>query len=292
MTDNFTNVTIIVPVYNAEKTIEDCIKSILSLDYPKEKLELIFVDNKSTDNSNDILNKYKSDIKIFFEKKRGPAAARNKGLQNVSGNIVAFTDSDCTVDKDWLKKIIFPLEDERVGISGGKILAKIPFNKIEKFGESIHNHEAAINQFKPPYVITMNWASRLQVLKDMNFFNAEFIRCEDVDLSHRIYISGYKIVYTPDAIVYHRNEKTFPRLFREGYLHGIYSVQFIKHYHEFFLKTGHRRANLDNYKKIFFDLKQYFTNGKNIDSLCWAIFNSGKKVGKIVGSLKYSYLDI
>ena len=292
MIDNLPNVTIIVPVYNAGKTIEGCINSILNLDYPKEKLELIFVNNNSTDNTDNILRKYKSDIKIFYEKKKGPAAARNKGLQNATGEIIAFTDSDCTVDRLWLKNIMSPLEDESVGISGGKILAKVPYNSIEKFGEFIHDHDSAINKFKPPYVITMNWASRLSVLKGMNFFNDEFIRCEDVDLSHRIHTSGYKIVYTPDAIVYHRNEKTLIGLFKEGYQHGIYSVQFIKHYHDFFLKTGYRRINLNNYKKIISDIKHYVANGKDIESLYRAIFNTGKKFGKLLGSLKFSYLDI
>ena len=165
-------------------------------------------------------------------------------------------------------------------------------NEIEKFGEFIHDHHAAINLFQPPYVITINWASRFSVLKEANFFNEVFIRCEDVDLSHRIYVAGYKIAYAPEAIVYHRNERTLPGLFREGYLHGLYSVQFIKHYSDFLLKLGHRRINLKSYKKIISDFKDYITRKSGIDSLCSATFNSGKKIGKILGSFKYSYLDI
>lgn len=290
--NSYLNVSIIVPVYNAEATVEECIKSILELDYPKKKLELIFVNNNSNDDTGKILKKYESEIKILYENKRGPAAARNRGLKNAEGDIVALTDSDCIADKEWIKNIIIPLKDDNVGISGGKILARVPYNKIEKFGESVHNHEAAINHFKPPYVITMNWASRISVLNQMNFFNEEFIRCEDIDLSHRIYSAGYKIVYAPDAVVYHRNEKTLSGLFREGYLHGKYSVQFIKQYQDFFLNSGHRRINFNSYKKIATDFKEYFTNGKDIASLCSAVFNSGKKAGKILGSLKYSYLDI
>ena len=292
MNTNLAKVSVIVPVYNAEKTLEECIQSIFDLDYPKEKLEPIFVNNASTDNTVQILKKYEDKIKILSENKRGPAAARNKGLQNASGEIIAFTDSDCMVEKNWLENINPFFQDEKIGIIGGKILAKPPYNEVEKFGEFIHDHNSAINLFKPPYVITMNWASRLSVLKEMNFFNEDFIRCEDVDLSHRIYMAGYKIVYAPEAIVYHRNEKTLHGLFREGYLHGLYSIQFIKHYSDFLLKSGHQRINLNSYKKIISDFKNYLTRKNGIDSLCSATFNSGKKVGKILGSLKYSYLDI
>jgi len=290
--DYLYRVSVIVPVYNAEKTLKECINSLLDIDYPKEKLELIFVNNSSTDRTEFILNEYKGRIKILYERKKGPAAARNNGLLNASGEIIAFTDSDCMVDRHWLNHLLLPLQDEQVGIVGGKILAKTPYNKIEKFGEAIHDHESAINIFRPPYVITMNWASRLLVLKEADFFNEDFIRCEDVDLSHRIFMAGYKIVYAPEAVIYHRNEKTLSGLFKEGYLHGLYSIQFIKHYSDFLLKSGHRRINLNSYKKIISDFKDYITRKNGIDSLCSATFNSGKKIGKILGSLKNSYLDI
>jgi len=292
MNNQFQKVTIIVPVYNAEKTIKECINSILEIDYPKEKLELIFVNNSSTDRTENILNEFKDKIKILYEKKRGPAAARNKGLLNASGEIIAFTDSDCVVERNWLKNIIKPLKDEQVGIAGGKILARIPYNKIEKFGESIHDHKSAINVFKPPYAISMNWASRLSTLKKMNLFNDNFIRCQDVELSYRIHIAGYKIVYVPEAVVYHRNESTLTDLFMEGYSHGLHSVQAIKKYKDLLVQFGYRRINLKGYKKIGTDIKEYFLNKKSIDSLCSATFNSGKKIGKIFGSIKNFYLDI
>ena len=286
------DVSVIVPVFNAEETLQECVDSILDLDYPKEKLELIFVNNHSTDNTEKILKRYEGEIKILYEDKKGPAAARNKGLLNASGEVIAFTDSDCVVDRNWLKHLVTPLRNKQVGITGGKILAKRPCNEIESFGETIHDHNTAINVFKPPYVITMNWASRLAVLKEANFFNEDFIRCEDAELSHRIFVSGYKIIYAPEAIVYHGNEKNLFGLFREGYLHGIYSVQFIKHYRDSILKAGHRRINLKGYKQIITDFKDFISHKGGINSLCSATFNSGKKVGKILGSLKYSYLDI
>src|SRR5882724_8787927 len=85
------NVSVIVPVYNAQETIRDCIDSLLELNYPKENLELIFVNNASTDKTHEVLKQYSNDIRIMYEAKRGPAAARNKGILNARGEVVAFT---------------------------------------------------------------------------------------------------------------------------------------------------------------------------------------------------------
>lgn len=283
-------VSVIVPVYNAERTIAECIDSLLGLSYPKENVELVLINNASTDRTADVLNHYRGKIEILYEEKRGPSATRNKGLLNARGNVVAFTDSDCMVDKDWLQQIVFPLQDDSIGIVGGKILSKRPCNKIEEFGEEIHDHDKAINECKPPYAITMNWSSRLSVLKEVNLFDESFIRCEDVDLSYRIFQAGYKFVYKPEAIVYHRNEKTLSGLFKEGYLHGFHSIKALKVHKVFFKQFGRRRFKLSSYEKIlssFIDL----VRGHN-HSICYSVFNLGKKVGKFFGSIRFFYLDL
>ena len=285
-------VSVVVPVYNAEKTLAECINSLLELDYPKENLELIFINNASTDRTGSILNQYDEKIRIFYEEKKGPAVARNRGLLNARGNIVAFVDADCTVHKDWLKKIVLPLQDEAVGIVGGKILSKRPCNKIEEFGEEIHDHEKAIDEYKPPYAITMNWSSSLSTLKEIGLFDESFRRCEDVDLSYRIFRSGYKIVYQPEAVVYHRNERTLLGLFREGYLHGFGSIRALKAHEDFLKPFGHRRFNPSSYTKILSSLVNSIRGRDRNYSICYFMFNSGKKVGKFVGSLRYLYLDL
>ena len=285
-------VSVIVPVYNAENTIEECINSLFGLNYPKEKIELIFVNNASTDRTTNILNQYSGKIKILHEEKKGPAATRNKGLLNAKSDVIAFTDSDCVVHKDWLHNIVLPLQDEGIGIVGGKILAKRPCNKIEKFGEIIHDHNKAINEFKPAYVITMNWASRLSVLKEVGFFDENFIRCEDADLSHRIFQSGYRFVYRPEAVVYHRNEKTLSGLFQEGYLHGYFSIKNHKVHNDFIKQFGHRRFNTNSYIALLSSLINFVLGQNRNYSICYFIFNLGKKFGKFFGSIKFCYLDL
>ncbi len=285
-------VSVIVPVYNAERTLEDCINSLLALNYPKENRELIFVDNASTDGTADILSQGRGEIKTLFEGKKGSAAARNRGLMSTSGDVVAFTDSDCVVDKDWLRKIVAPLEDDCVGIVGGKILAKRPCNKIEEFGEAIHDHNKAINEYMPPYVITMNWASRLCVLNEVGLFDERFIRGQDVDLSWRIFQSGYKIIYEPEAMVHHENEKTLSGLFREGSVHGFASVRGLKKHKGLVRQFRHRRFSAKSYHALSLSLIDFVRGRNPDDSICYFAFNLGKKIGKIIGSMRFFHVEL
>lgn len=93
--------SIIVPFLNEEKHIETCILSLISQDFPKNKYEILMVDNGSTDNSVKIINKYPQ-IKLLKETRRGDALARNKALSKAKGKYIAFTDADCLVTKNWL----------------------------------------------------------------------------------------------------------------------------------------------------------------------------------------------
>ena len=286
------SVSVVVPVYNAEKSIKECIDSILSLNYPREKLELIFVNNSSTDNTQTLLEEYEGRIKILRERKRGPAAARNKGILNSTGEIIAFTDSDCTVDENWLKNIVNPLQDVRIGIVGGKILSKRPCNIIEEFGENIHDHNKAINEFKPPYVISMNWASRRSVLLEVGLFDESFIRCEDVDLSHKVMQADYRLFYEPEAIIYHSNEKTLSGLFIEGFEHGFWSIKAHKKWNDLINPFGHRRFDFNTYKDLVESLINYIVGKDRHHNICYFFFNLGKKIGKIPGSFRFLYIEL
>jgi glycosyltransferase involved in cell wall biosynthesis len=286
------DVSIIVPVYNGERTLDSCVQSLLALNYPREHVELIFVNNASTDGTSAILTRYGDRVRVVFEKKGGPAAARNRGLREARHEIVAMTDADCVVDPNWLRFLIPWLENRSVGIVGGTILSKRPCNTIEQFGERIHDHHRAINVYEPPYVITMNWASRRSLVSQCCFFDDSFIRGEDVDLSYRIFQAGHKLNFSPEAIVYHSNEHTYSGLFHEGFLHGFYSVQVIKK-HQILLATfGHRGINRGSYLTLLSSLKRSILGVQAADARCDFVFNSGKKVGKIVGSIRFRYVDL
>lgn len=290
--DYLPTVSVIVPVYNSQNTLKDCVDSLLKLDYPADKLEIILVDNNSNGKTKDILNFYGDKVKVLSETKRGAAAARNKGVMNSSGDIVAFTDSDCAVDPKWLSKLIEPLSDTGVGIAGGKILAKKPCNNIEQFGEIIHNHKNAITKIGLPYAITMNWASRISVLKETGLFNEDLIRCQDTDLSRRIYYKGYRLIYVDDAVIYHSNRRSLSSLFYQGYIHGFWGIKLNKLHRKNLKRYNYDRFNFKSYKYIMLDFTEYLSDRSRLNSLYFSVFNTGKKIGKIVGSVRFGYPEV
>jgi GT2 family glycosyltransferase len=285
-------VSVIVPVFNGEPSLAACVQSLLGLNYPRNDLELIFVNNASTDGTGRILAGLGDRIRVLSENKRGPAAARNKGLMEANHEIVAMTDADCVVDPDWLRFLVDPLRDSSVGLVGGTILSRRPCNAIELFGERIHDHRMAIDVYQPPYVITMNWAAKRTLLRGLNFFDESFIRCEDVDLSFRAFQAGCKFMFVPQAIIYHQNEQTYPGLFHEGYLHGFYSVQAIKEHNRLLKTLGHTRINRRSYRALLTSFIRSLRGRQAQEARCDFVFNTGKKIGKLLGSLRFGYLDL
>ena len=148
-------VSVIVAARDAEATLGACLASLRALDHPS--YELIVVDNGSTDATRAIAAAHDG-VRVLDEPRRGPAAARNTGIEAARGDVVAFTDADCVVDPRWLTKLTAALEDRRDRVAGGRILATRPANRVERYGERIHDHEAALTKYDPPYAITMNWA--------------------------------------------------------------------------------------------------------------------------------------
>jgi glycosyltransferase involved in cell wall biosynthesis len=97
-------ISVIVPVYNTAPYLERVVAALLAQDFPREQYELIFVDNGSNDGSPDILARH-PEIKLLRELERGSYAARNRGIREGCGEILAFTDSDCFPAPGWLTAI-------------------------------------------------------------------------------------------------------------------------------------------------------------------------------------------
>ena len=109
-------VTVIVPVWNEEKTLGGTIESLLALDYPKDKLDILIVDDGSTDNTRQVANTYKThpEVRVFSKTNGGKHTAVNLGISKARGEFIGCLDADSYVDKNALSRIIRCFEDSQV----------------------------------------------------------------------------------------------------------------------------------------------------------------------------------
>lgn len=126
------SVSIVIPAYNEGGNIEKCLDSLLRLDYPKDKLEIIVVDDGSTDDTSMKAKKYeKSGVKVVRQKNAGKGAALNTGINEASGELVATMDADSHVTQNVIKELIPFFEDDE------KVMAVTPTVKIAPGGSII-----------------------------------------------------------------------------------------------------------------------------------------------------------
>lgn len=277
--------TVVVAAYNEAETMAACLSSLLAMRVPNGVVEIIVVDNGSTDGTRDALAAFGGRIRVLTETTRGAAAARNCGIRAAQGQIVAFTDADCVVEPDWLAHLIAPLADPAVGVVGGRILSLPGANRIARFGEVIHDHHEAIEVQEEPYVISMNWASRRDVLVETGLFDEALLRGQDVDLSWRIRKAGYRLVYSPGAVLRHHNQHTVWGLAHEGFLHARHAVRVgRKHGHVFDAAGGLKRTRV----RLAAGFRQCARGPERVDGLLGLVFNTGKSVGELTGLIRDS----
>lgn len=220
-------ISIIIPVKDAQNSIEKCISSILSIDYGN--YEVIVIDDGSKDKTPEFLKKYSQRIKIITNPSfLGPSKARNIAFQYAKGEYLAFTDADCTVDKDWLKELLRGFIDrEVVGVGGSQLSPSddTEFGKdIQSFLETVGFISGYIKKglrIKPTnHNPSCNVMYRKWIFSKVNGFLEGLWPGEDVELDYRIKRLGYKLMYNPDALVYHYRPASFKKFSQMMYKYG------------------------------------------------------------------------
>jgi glycosyltransferase involved in cell wall biosynthesis len=224
-------VSVIVIVRN-DIRIKDCLDSLLAQNYPEEELEIIVVDNASTDNTPEIIRSYP--VKFLTESTIGMGWARNKGLSQAKGKYIAFIDADCIATPDWLAELLKGFTNESIGAVGGKILKQEGHNLIEIASRDLVIGKQTEPQYLPiypaPYVVTANVGYRGDVLNEIGGFDPIFFSGADVDVSWRLSIAGCRIVCQSNAIVYHANRSSISKYFRQFYRYGLGHALLFKKY--------------------------------------------------------------
>lgn len=113
-------VSVVVPVFNSPVRIAVCIEALLSQDYPRNRHEIIVVDNGSTDLTHQVIERYPVQL-LVEDKVRSPYAARNKGIRAAKGEIVALIDANCTPIARWLTEGVRAIQSNQADLAGGKV---------------------------------------------------------------------------------------------------------------------------------------------------------------------------
>lgn len=222
-------VSIVIPAYNCEKTIEKCLRALEEQSYD-DNFEVIVVDDGSSDNTASIVKKHQK-IKYLFEKNSGPAAARNKGWKNSKGKIIVFIDSDCVPEKSWLKEMLSDFKNENIGAVGGAY--ELTVNNYSRLscliGEEIKYRYRKIGNFTDAHG-SYSFAVRRKILEKINGYNEYYpiATAEDWDLCYRIQDLGYKIVFNKNAKVGHHHPENFWKYLRTQFRHGYYRMKLYK----------------------------------------------------------------
>lgn len=215
--------SLIICGYNEDANLDLCIASCLEQSYPKDKYEILYIDNNSTDDSISIASKYP--IKVFSEKKQGLSEARNCGIRNSTGEILVFLDADLKLDKNYLEHHEKTFNDTAVGAGGGCVLPLVKTWVSNYVGVALFEYYPRYKVFK--YVRTYpgcNLTIRREVINKVGIFleglktPAGITRfAEDKEMCERLRRAGYLIRYNPEAVVYHKNIYEFKTLARSWY---------------------------------------------------------------------------
>ena len=204
----YPKVSVVVCVYNGERTIDSCLASLEKLNYPD--YEVVVVNDGSTDGTRQIAEGYDY-IRLIHQENKGLSEARNVGIRAAAGEIIAFTDADCMADPDWLTHLVARFQSSEFGAVGGPNLTPAD----DSFVASC----VAVSPGAPTHVLLddevaehipgCNMAFRREALQAIDGFDPIFRAAgDDVDLCWRLQNKGYKIGFSPAAVVWHFRRNT------------------------------------------------------------------------------------
>jgi MoaA/NifB/PqqE/SkfB family radical SAM enzyme/glycosyltransferase involved in cell wall biosynthesis len=232
-------ISVIIPTYNRKSALRECIFSLLGQDYPKEKYEIIVVDDGSSDETAvmmaDLSQKYPN-LRYLQMPHQGPAASRNAGIKQSHGEIIAFTDNDCIPAVDWIKNILASQSLHKDVLVIGGLTEVSPHNIKAVVSQSLSSGAMSTeinNKTEHIFFPTCNVSFKKRYLKEE--FNELFPlpAGEDLEFFWRLFKAGNKFVYDEKIRVFHNCHDKLKSFLRQAYMYGRgnYLVKYIHQDH-------------------------------------------------------------
>ncbi len=233
-------VSIIIVNFNGEIFLQKCLTSVLKTNY--SNIEVIVVDNGSTDGSSELLRSfsYDSRIKLIMnEKNLGFAQGNNVGIELAAGDYVVFLNNDTIVEPNWITEFVKVLESNfTIGAAQSKLLLLDSPSILDCAGNFSDFYaitfarglgEKDVGKYECDEIFTCKGASmivRRKVIEQVGTFDSDFFTYyEDTDLCWRIRLAGYKILYVPTSIVYHKGSGSIPTVGIKSLFFQVYLMK-------------------------------------------------------------------
>ena len=203
-------VSVVVTTLNEEPFIAACLRSLVNQTYLSK--QIIVVDGGSSDATVRIASTFQ--VEILHENKKGPAAGRNRGIVASRGEIIAFTDADCTAQTDWLENIVEAFHSSAADVVGGSVETR---NRDSFVAQCIGARFEGRSSFA-----TWNVSYLRKVIEAIGMFDEHLIAGEDVDLALRAEETGHRLHYEPALRVQHDFPTTIKDVAVTWFRYGFY----------------------------------------------------------------------
>ena len=257
--------SVVVPTHKRSTALARCVDSLAALSYPRERFEVILVDDGGHGVAT-VLEGARAQcltITSLAVPQGGPAAARNAGAAAANGDVLAFIDDDCTADPGWLDALTRTLASNPDAAVGGRVVNALPDNPFSQANHTLldflYQYYHVERRGLLPFFTTNNLAVRAEVFRSLGGFDASFpFASEDRDWSDRCRHAGHPLVYAPGAIVHHAPSLDFPGFVRQHLRYGEGAWRF----HRARARRHRRRVGLESPRFYGGMLAAPFTRGE------------------------------
>lgn len=228
------NFSVIVPVYQAATVLPYCLGAIQQQTIDRAQYEIIVVDDGSSDGTADIAAQALRNFpaaQVICAEHGGPAKARNLGAKAAQGDLLLFTDADCEPVTDWIERFARVFTDPSVSGAKGTYGTR-QRSLIARFVQQEYQerYDHTRRRVTIDFVDTYSAAYRRTVFMEHGGFDTSFpsASVEDQEFSFRLAEHGHRLIFVPEALVYHQHNATFTRYFRRKFYIGYWKIYVLK----------------------------------------------------------------
>lgn len=231
---NVRKVSVICPVFNEEKFIEECIMSIIEQDYPQDMMEVLFVDGRSTDKTREIIERYMRQypfIKLLDNPERIVPYALNRGLEAAKGEVIMRLDGHCTYPTNYISELVrylYQLNADNVGgvwntqpAKDTPICQAIAQASSHPFGVGGSMHKIGASKIIETDTVPFGCYKR-EIFEKTGPFDIDLVRNQDDEFNGRLHNLGGKIYLIPQVIINYTARDTLCKMRKMYYQYGLY----------------------------------------------------------------------